>query len=207
MKIRELSISTCVAVSMALASGAQASTRTWTGTNSGLWSDAGNWGGTAPVAGDDLVFPEGAPKSTTNDFPAGTTFASITVGGFNYTFGGNPIVLGAGGLVVADSKFATLNLDVTLGANQTWNANVNGSWTMSQPLHLNGATLTLHSGRAMMNGIIDGMGALDLDNFQLTLTAANTYQARPRSKTTACSRCRTTTHLVLPTAPWRMARP
>ncbi len=35
--------------------------RTWTGgdtTNN--WTDPGNWGGTAPVAGDDLVFPAGA---------------------------------------------------------------------------------------------------------------------------------------------------
>lgn len=39
---------------------ASAATRTWTGTTSGSWSVASNWGGTAPVTGDDLVFPAGA---------------------------------------------------------------------------------------------------------------------------------------------------
>ena len=43
-------------------------TRTWTGAVSNLWSDAGNWGGTAPVEGDNLVFPAARstrPTSTT----------------------------------------------------------------------------------------------------------------------------------------------
>ena len=62
-----------------LASSAEAAVRTWTGAASALWSDAGNWGGTAPVAGDDLVFPVGALNGTNvNDLPADTLFNSIT---------------------------------------------------------------------------------------------------------------------------------
>ena len=61
-----------------LASSAEAAVRTWTGAASALRADAGNWGGTAPVAGDDLVFPVGALNRTNvNDLPADTLFNSV----------------------------------------------------------------------------------------------------------------------------------
>ena len=46
-----------------------AAARTWTGGGAdNNWSTPGNWGGTVPVAGDDLVFPGGAARlSNTND--------------------------------------------------------------------------------------------------------------------------------------------
>ena len=40
-----------------------ATSRTWTGAGAdNNWTTPGNWGGTAPVAGDDLVFPGGAAR-------------------------------------------------------------------------------------------------------------------------------------------------
>ncbi len=56
-----------------------ANTRTWTGGGANSnWTNAANWGGTAPVAGDELRFPSGAMRmSNTNDFPAGTSFDQI----------------------------------------------------------------------------------------------------------------------------------
>src|SRR5947199_46090 len=50
---------------------ALAATRTWTGAAAdGDWTEPANWGGLAPVAGDDLVFPAGALRLTnTNNFP------------------------------------------------------------------------------------------------------------------------------------------
>ncbi|MEP7158805.1 MAG: S8 family serine peptidase, partial [Chloroflexota bacterium] len=73
-----------------------ASTATWTGGGSdNNWTTAANWGGTAPVAGDDLVFPGGAARLTnTNDFTAGTSFNSITLSGTGYTLSGNSVALG-----------------------------------------------------------------------------------------------------------------
>src|SRR5262245_65714366 len=80
---------------LALSSSVTAATRTWTGTTSGVWTLAANWGGTAPVAGDDLVFPAGASNMTnTNDFAAGTNFNSITFTGGPYILNGNAIPLG-----------------------------------------------------------------------------------------------------------------
>jgi hypothetical protein len=84
-----------VVLLVVLAAGsAQAATRTWTGTASGSWTNPLNWGGTVPVAGDDLVFPVGAlNKASTNDFPAGTSFASIAIGDTGYALAGNAITL------------------------------------------------------------------------------------------------------------------
>lgn len=69
-------------------------TRTWTGTNSGIWSDAGNWGGVVPGAGDDLVFPASAiNRGVVNDFATGMLVGSMTIEGNDYTFDGNGIAL------------------------------------------------------------------------------------------------------------------
>src|SRR5437016_5713471 len=42
-------------------------TKTWDGSSSGNWSAGANWsGGTAPAAGDDLVFPPGITRTNMN---------------------------------------------------------------------------------------------------------------------------------------------
>src|SRR4051812_29413293 len=70
---------------------------TWTGggTPVSSWSAAANWGGTAPVAGDDLFFDGSTQLTTLNDFAATTAFGNITfattAGGF--TNSGNSITL------------------------------------------------------------------------------------------------------------------
>jgi pimeloyl-ACP methyl ester carboxylesterase len=62
-------------------------THTWDGGGGdNKWSTAANWvGDVAPMAGDNLVFPEGAARlENMNDFPATTVFGSITVSGSGY---------------------------------------------------------------------------------------------------------------------------
>ena len=59
MHMRGIAVSALI---LSLATSAFGATRTWTGTSSGLWSAAANWGGTAPVPGDDLLFPSGASE-------------------------------------------------------------------------------------------------------------------------------------------------
>src|SRR2546430_2393988 len=102
-------------LSLFIAPFATAATRTWTGTTSATWSVASNWGGTAPVAGDDLVFPvAGLNQTTNNDFPAATNFNSILISGGSYTFSGNQITLGAGGYVQTSGGIGHFALDVVL---------------------------------------------------------------------------------------------
>ena len=65
---------------------AAAATVTWTGNGADdNWSTGANWGGTAPVAGDALVFAGTTRLTPNNDLTASTSFSSIT---FNAGAGG-----------------------------------------------------------------------------------------------------------------------
>ena len=64
---------------------------TWTGLDGNLWSDPANWTGDAapaPGTGADLVFPasltNNSSYTTANDFPAGSTFGSVTIESAGY---------------------------------------------------------------------------------------------------------------------------
>jgi fibronectin-binding autotransporter adhesin len=125
MKIRHLSFGSILlglfAFMFLFTPHAFAATRTWTGAGSDSnLSTAANWGGTAPVAGDDLIFPAGpANKDVTNDLVAGTSFNSISFSGDGYDLLGNAIVLVAGITNSAGSN--TVELDsVTLSAPQSF---------------------------------------------------------------------------------------
>jgi autotransporter-associated beta strand protein len=147
-------------LTLLLTSSAFGATRTWTGTSSGLWSAAANWGGTAPVPGDDLVFPAGASNlSNTNDFGAGTAFSSITISGAGYVLGGAAVNLGAGG--IGSSLGGTISVDLTPTAAEMWTVS-SGTLTISGNVNLNGQTLTLNSagGNGNITGVISGSGTI-----------------------------------------------
>ncbi len=103
---------------------AAAATRTWSGAGGDAnWSTAANWGGTAPVAGDDLVFPGGAAQLTnSNDFAASTSFNTISFTGASggYVLGGNAIQLVAGITASNTTGNNSVALPITLGASQTF---------------------------------------------------------------------------------------
>lgn len=138
-----------------------AATRTWTGTTSGAWSVASNWGGTAPVTGDDLVFPSGASNlSNTNDLTENTIINSITFTGSGYTLSGNPIILGQGLAGITDSVSSggnTIALDIRLDA------------TRDIVVSNSGESLTI-------SGRIAGVGGINKEGSgKLILSGANTY--------------------------------
>jgi len=160
---------TLILLLLLLANSASGATRTWTGTTGTLWSAASNWGGIAPVAGDDLVFPPGASHmSNTNDFPGGTAFNSITVTGSPYVLSGNLILLGAGGIssnpgLSGDTRIL---VPLTLAAPTTFSVTTGvlklGDFLAAAPIDLNGMTLTLHciGDKFVFNG---GIGTMDDD--------------------------------------------
>ncbi len=138
---------------------ASASTRTWTGTTSGAWSVASNWGGTVPVTGDDLVFPNGASNlSNTNDLTENTIFNSITFTGSGYTLSGNKIILGPGLAGITDSMGGnTIAFDIRLDV------------TRDIVVTDFGETLTI-------SGHIAGVGGINKEGLgKLILSGANTY--------------------------------
>lgn len=130
-------------------------TSVWNGAVDGTWLNAGNWvGGIAPSAGDDLVFPPGAYALTgTNDFPAETSFNSITFSGGGYNFSGNLLVF-MGGIrsIVPTGTPTQLN-------------------TLSAPIRL-GAAQTFASTFALVT--LNLTGAIDTDVFALTVDGAGT---------------------------------
>jgi len=161
-----------------------AATRTWTGAGvDGNWSTAANWGGTAPVAGDDLVFPDGAARMTTNnnDLQLWTLFNSISFTGpaGGYNIAGNSISLGAG-ITTANGATNTISLDVRLAASQTFNVSGAGAGTLNfaGTIYPFNDTLTL----AGPNGIVSlgpiiqsGTGGVSSSVGYAYLTANSTY--------------------------------
>ncbi|HLJ75468.1 MAG TPA: hypothetical protein VKU62_12830, partial [Thermoanaerobaculia bacterium] len=166
-----------------LSTSVVAATRTWTGTTSANWSVATNWGGTAPVSGDDLVFPaSGANQTTNDDLPAGTAFNSITFSGGTYVLNGNLIALGAGGITASGGTNQRINLPILLTASQSWNV-TNGSTTLAAggALNLAGAALTVSdiSGGAIgFLGPVSGTGSITAsEQTSLLFEALNTATA------------------------------
>ncbi len=140
-----------------------AATRTWTGAGGdNFWTTAANWGGTAPVAGDDLVFPSGAARLTnTNNLTAGTSFNSISFTGpaGGYAISGNDIQLVAG-LTADNSATNSVILFVVLTASQTFT--VSGDRLSLGAIELGSNTLTFAgaTGVVELNGVVSGTGGI-----------------------------------------------
>ncbi|HYM59902.1 MAG TPA: Ig-like domain repeat protein [Thermoanaerobaculia bacterium] len=141
-----------------------ATTRTWTGAVNGSWSNAANWDGAVPVAGDDLVFSAaGSNKNTSNDLPAGTQFHSIAFTGGSYNVGGNAIAIGSGG-ISNSAPSASMSLPIRLASSQTWSL-IAGSLFVNGGLpkiDLAGQTLTVDSEVAGNSGMtfVGGSGTI-----------------------------------------------
>src|SRR4029453_10826595 len=113
---------------LALVAPADAAVRNWTGTTSGTWNVASNWGGTAPVAGDDLVFANANfANALNNNFAAATAFNSLTWNApVTFSPGGNSINLGAGGITQTSGTTLNSFLPLVLTSPQTWSASLPG---------------------------------------------------------------------------------
>jgi len=151
-------------------------TRTWTGGSGSNWTTAANWGGVAPSAGDDLIFPAGPPfQSPHNDFPADTLFQSISIQADNYVLSGNRVLLGAGGLSSPTFfPFVDISFPILLAASQTWHPLFN----ISGDINLNGHTLTFDplDRSGFISGSIVGTGNVIKTNVGgMQLSGINTF--------------------------------
>jgi autotransporter-associated beta strand protein len=151
-------------LSFIVTSSSLGATRTWNGGGANNnWSTPANWGGTAPSAGDDLVFAGGTRTSPSNDYAAGTSFNSITfaLGASAFTISGNDVTI-AGGASAITANNTSLTMTISL----------NITFSTSTP------TITVTTGGTLaLNGIISGTvgltkasaGTLSLGNVVSTL--------------------------------------
>jgi len=140
-------------------------TRTWTGAANALWSNPGNWGGTAPVAGDSLVFPSSATNmSNTNDLPTGTSFNTITITAPNYTLNGNAVTLvgltGPQMSITATGGPTNVNLPVSVGpaiGSQFWAiTSTSGDSTTFAAVNVGDLGLTIANGQPITINTLSG---------------------------------------------------
>ena len=157
---------------------APAAIRTWTGgAGNNSWTSSANWGGTAPVAGDALVFSGTTRLTPSNNFAAGTSFAGIT---FNSTSGiftlyGNSVALTA---EVANNSTNLQTLNLGFSSSSTCSVNT-------------------ASGDITANGVISGSCVLYKRGAgKLTLGGNNTYSVGTTiaEGTLSISRDNTSTH-------------
>jgi hypothetical protein len=172
-RCRQLSIAALVGVALLVwVPAARAATMTWTGAGAdNNWTTAGNWGGVAPVAGDDLVFPGGAARLTNNNnFASGTSFNTISFTGASggYNLGGNAIQLVAGISASNTTGDSTVALPITLGASQTFSCSTpvaSGRLFISGTIALGTFTLTFSPSSGSFievqnAGVISGTGGM-----------------------------------------------
>lgn len=136
---------------------AAADTHTWTGLGANNnWTNAANWGGTAPVAGDSLTFDGTTRRVNTNNFTANTTFSNITFNGGAgaFTLKGNAFIL-AGEIVNSSASLQTFGL----------------GFSSSSTCSINTA-----AGDVTVSGVIAGACVLyKRGDAKLTLSGNNTY--------------------------------
>lgn len=155
--IESLWIAVCCVVVL---SGARVSaeTRTWDGGGENdNWSTAGNWGGTAPVADDALVFAGTVRGTNVNDLADWTPFAGLTFnsGAGLFRLTGAPIILG-GNIVNNGAAAHQINLGMELNATRTVNT---------------------ASGNLILNGVLSGSGGLSKSGSStLFLNGDSTYE-------------------------------
>jgi len=187
-----------IALGLGLVLAPQASnakTFTWNGGNivdSG-WASNDNWSGTAAVSGraTALIFANApgtrlAPINVPDIFTLNSiTFSDLNSNSSGYTVGtsASTFTIGKGGVVNMDNNTQTLDTNVVLSANSTFNA-TNSDLDFTGAIDLNAGwgtkTLTLDgSNNISLSGIISnssGKGALSkMGSGTVTLMANNTY--------------------------------
>ena len=158
LRMRVLVVGFLMATLLFGAESVLAATRTWSGAGGDSnWSTVANWGGTAPVAGDDLSFPDGAAQLTnTNDLAAGTSFNSISFTGPSggYAISGNGIQLVAG-ITAVNNTTNFLHIPIQITASQTFNVTGDRLSFASGSIDLGSNTLTLVGS----TGVVDSLSA------------------------------------------------
>jgi autotransporter-associated beta strand protein len=148
---------------------------TWTGQGtSSNWSNSNDWA-SAPSDGNSLIFDGTARTSNSNNTltSVGSLTFRDTAGAF--TLSGNALTV-TGGITNYSTNTQTINLNLTLGAAQQFNA-ANGNIAVGGTIATGGNTLTVAgAANTTLSGAISGLGALAKnDSGTLMLSGNNSY--------------------------------
>jgi len=155
---------------------ASAGTCIWTGGGGNNdWTNAANWGGTAPVSGDSLIFTGSTQLITTNKFTAGTSFSNLTfdASASAFTLNGNSFAL-TGTIVNNSTSLQTLGLSFSctstaLVNTASGNIAINGVISGNCRLYKQGdQTLTLGGNNSYTVGTTIGGGILSISKDNAT---------------------------------------
>lgn len=118
-------------------------TRTWNGGGGdGFWTNRLNWGGTAPLSGNTLLFEGSAGLSSINTFTSGTTFNGLSFGSTAgaFTLSGYPFTLN-GTLSNSSAQNQIINNNIILpaattvsstGGDLTLNGVISGAFSLTK---------------------------------------------------------------------------
>jgi autotransporter-associated beta strand protein len=159
-------------------------TFTWTGAGpDNLWSDAANWGGTAPTGlGDDLVFPAGPVKLLTDNNLVGATFHSLQFSGSGYSLTDDGITLGTaaagGGALIAGANTTgnTIAFGMQLATGEDFSVDFGASLTLSGQLSSKAPvqiTKKLNGTLNLTNDNSSFLGPLDISQGIVQISNAN----------------------------------
>jgi autotransporter-associated beta strand protein len=168
-------------------SSSPAATIIWdSGGSNDWWETATNWvGDLVPATTDTAQFDNTGASRTTVDVKGNQTIASLTFAGTTaYSFDSQnrkALTIGSGGITnlsSATQRFVE-DLELVLGAAQTWNAS-GGNLTIESPVITDGNTLTLaaESGKSgTISGAITGTGGRveKIGSGSWTLFGSNNY--------------------------------
>ena len=158
---------------------ATGASKAWTGANSGLWSDPGNWSPAGiPTAGEPLLFPHGFINRTmTNDLPAGTS-----VGPMRFeapaTLSGNALTLTGDLSFDMTAAPFVVDLDLVLGADVRLGATSTSSYNGA--IGVGSHTLTVDSYNTTFNGPLTGDGAIVVTGVGMTFTGSGAFSGAIR---------------------------
>ena len=160
----------------------QAAPRTWSGGGGDSnWSTAANWGGTAPAAGDSLIFAGSTRVTNFNDLTA-LNLTGVSFQNSGFSFGGNSVTNRGG--IYDHAGNNTNNLPMYLSGGQGITNAASGT-----VLQLGGIQTNLASGNVLtfggagniyVAGVISGIATVNANgdgngNGFLRLSAANTF--------------------------------
>jgi autotransporter-associated beta strand protein len=153
----------------------------WSGANSELWSDNGNWGPTGSPYSDSsptLEFPANAIRfHSTADGPLNSIFG-ITFNANGFLLDGGPIQLG--GVHTTNTSgsntfdipvflLSSINVDIALGGSLIWTSPIAYNILPEQGIQ------KLGEGTLILSGSIQYRGAITINGGELILSGNNTY--------------------------------